>query len=298
MRTSFVRDRLFIACGVGASVALSAVLATAGTRGEGVEPGEEVSAPVALEAPAAPGGMATRVVGVVVPVTQVAVRARVDGFISRRLKAPGNRVAAGEAVSLVDDTDLLIERDKCNARAEAAAHRCEAAGADLRALERWGEQLRATRAARSATPFELTQNQCQVEAAAARLKALEGECKEAAADCTALERRIRNCVCVAPVDGRLGEALRVEGDYVRTGDPVAVVESLGRQIRVTLPASLAERARELSFHLAGAGIDAPLSPAKRLSGEHFQAGRSVALEIPPSVELELGRTVDVEVVSP
>jgi multidrug efflux pump subunit AcrA (membrane-fusion protein) len=241
---------------------------------------------------------ASSVVGVVVPVTQWVVRARVDGFVLRRLKVAGQRVEAGGAVSLLDDADLLLEREKCSARAEAATHRCAAARADLRALERLGEQLRASQATRSATPFELTHNQCQIEAAAARLKALEGECKEAAADRVSVERRIKSCVCVTPAEGRVSEALRAEGDYVRTGEAVAVVESLRRQIRVKLPASLGDRVGELSFRLAGPGIRDVLKPAQRLSGEGLEAGRSVALEIPAGVVLDAGRTVDVEVVAP
>jgi multidrug efflux pump subunit AcrA (membrane-fusion protein) len=296
---------LFIACGVGASFALSAVLVAGGAQRERGLDGEVVASAVVAEAPRPPAPLALplvmptafRAVGVVVPVTQWVVRARVDGFVLRRPKVAGERVAAGGAVSLLDDADLLLERDKCNARAEAATHRCAAARADLRGLERLGEQLRASQATRSATPFELTHNQCQVEAAAARVKALEGDCKEAAADRLALERRIKNCVCATPVEGRVSESLRAEGDYVRTGEAVAVVESLRRQIRVKLPPSVANRVGELSIRLVGTGGDM-LKPADRLSREDLEAGRSVALEIPVGVELEAGRTVEVEVVTP
>jgi multidrug efflux pump subunit AcrA (membrane-fusion protein) len=303
MRAALARDRLFIACGVGASFALSAVLVAGGAQRERGPDTEVMVTPMVVEAPRAPAGLpvamptASRAVGVVVPVTQWVVRARVDGFVLRRLKAAGERVAAGGAVSLLDDADLLLERDKCNARAEAATHRCAAARADLRALERLGEQLRASQATRSATPFELTHNQCQVEAAAARVKALEGDCKEAAADRLAVERRIKSCVCVTPIEGRVSEAPRAEGDYVRTGEAVAVVESLRRQIRVKVPGSLADRVGELSFRLAGLGTQDVLKPAERLWGFEVEAGRSVALEIPAGVQLEAGRTVDVEMVT-
>ena len=289
MRAIF-RGHVLIACGVAGSVALSAALVAAGTR-----PGHDAVAPVpAGAADSAPGDASVvRLTGMVVPASQAVVRARVDGFVSRQLKRTGDRVAAGEAVSLIDDADLLLERDRCAARAEAAAHRCTAARAELRLLERRGQQLRATIARNSATAFELTQNQAEVEAAKARVEALEGERREADAACRALERRIGRCQCVAGIDGQVGAILRQAGDYARAGDAVAVVQSLRRQVRVVLPASLAARPETLSFTLTGAGQDRPLSLAESPGGQP-QAGQSVALELPAGVELELGRTAGVK----
>src|SRR3954466_3793528 len=135
MRRAIVRDRLLIACGVGASVAMSAAFLIPAARpgralaadvmltphqAEG-RPGASAVSQLAGEPPAALDATSTRVVGVVMPVSRVLVRAKMDGFIARRLKGLGDRVAAGDAVSLVDDAGLLLDRDKCKARAEAAA---------------------------------------------------------------------------------------------------------------------------------------------------------------------------------
>jgi hypothetical protein len=196
---------------------------------------------------------------------------------------------------LLEDTDLLLDRDRCRARAEAAAQRCAAARADLRALEQKREHLRALHATRSAASFELTQNQAEVEAAAARVKALEEERKEVSSEGVALERRIGCCRCAAQGAGTVGELLRGAGDYARTGEPVAVVYSLRRQVRVVVPSATCRGATGFSFALDWKGEWQPLlsSPA-----EGPQAGRSVALEIPAGVDLQIGQTVDVEVVAP
>src|SRR4051794_37858432 len=120
MRAALARDRLFIACGVGASFALSAVLVAAGAQRERAQDTELMVTSIVTQAPpaSATAGLpiatpaASSVVGVVVPVTQWVVRARVDGFVLRRLKVAGQRVEAGGAVSLLDDADLLLEREK------------------------------------------------------------------------------------------------------------------------------------------------------------------------------------------
>jgi multidrug efflux pump subunit AcrA (membrane-fusion protein) len=228
------------------------------------------------------------------------VRARVDGFVARPLKRPGEPVAAGEAVVLLDDADLLLDRDRCRARAEAAAQRCAAARADLRALEQKREHLRALHATRTAAAYELTQTQAEVEAAAARVKALDEERKEASSEGVALERRIGCCRCAAQGAGTLGELLRGAGDYVRTGDPVAVVHSPRRQVRVLLPSATCRGAAAFSFALAWNGEWQALLPSltEGPQAELSQAERSVALEIPAGVDLQIGQTVDVEVVAP
>jgi len=310
MRRTILQASVVFACGAGAALALPGGLLPAGAPGvQGVDP-IPVTGPVATgygtrgpredgpRIPESDGPAAPRLVGLVVPAAEVVVRARVDGFVARGLKRVGDPVASGQDVALLDDADLRLEREKLKARAAGAAHRCAAAGADLRLLELRGRQLRTTAANGSAQPFEQTQNQFQAEAAAARLKALQEECREADAECAALERRLGRCGCVAPMAGRVSNVARAEGDYVRTGEAIATVESAQRQVLVRLPAALAGRGAALSFRLARGGTSEPLMPAGAGAGRgDANGGRSVALELPAGVEIEPGRTVDVEVVT-
>jgi multidrug efflux pump subunit AcrA (membrane-fusion protein) len=240
----------------------------------------------------------TRVVGLVVPAAQVAVRAQVDGLIARRLKDIGEVVAAGGVVALIDDADLLLEREKLKARVAGISHRSAAASADLRLLEQRGQQLRVTQESRAAAGFEVAQSRCQIEAAAARVRALDEEHKEAEAECAVLERRVLHFRCVAPIAGEVSAAPRGAGEFVRAGETVLTIQSRRRQVRVNLPTPLAEQLPNLSFRLAGFALASNLAVSAARPEYNLNGGRSVALEIPSGVELEVGRTVDVEVVAP
>jgi multidrug efflux pump subunit AcrA (membrane-fusion protein) len=321
MRRTIVRASVVFACGAGAALALPAGMLTAGllpsrllsSGASGVRVVDPVPAAASIVggdglAAAREEGTclaepdrlaATRLVGLVVPAAEAVVRARVDGFVARRLKRVGDPVESGQDVALLDDADLRLERERLAARAAGAAQRCAAATAELRLLELRGRQLRTTAANGSAQPFELTQNQFQAEAAAARLKALQEECREADADSAALGRRLGRCACVAPMAGRVSELARAEGDYVRTGEAVATVESSRRHVLVRLPAPLAGRAAALSFRLERGATPVALSPADggACGGCDPYGGRSVALELPAGAEIEPGQTVDVEVVT-
>jgi multidrug efflux pump subunit AcrA (membrane-fusion protein) len=240
-------------------------------------------------------GARRRFVGLVVPAAQVAVRARVDGLISRFVKHPGDRVEAGDTVAFVDDSEAALEWERQRAKAAGIAHRADAARADLRLLEQRAEQLRSGQEKRAAAAFEVAQSRSHVEAAAARLKALEEEGKEAEIECRAIERRRQNYRCVAPLSGEVAEAPRSAGEYVRAGETVLKIQSLRRQVRLNLAADLSDRLPALEFRLAGPGPRDLLSLSNVRAQFNLNGGRSVALEVPDGLAMAIGMTVDVEV---
>jgi multidrug efflux pump subunit AcrA (membrane-fusion protein) len=171
--------------------------------------------------------------------------------------------------------------------------------AELRMFQQRREQLKATQEKRAAAASEVIQNDFQLEAAAARVKALGEELREAEMECKALERRRQNYRCVAPMSGEVSEANTVVGEYVRVGDTIGRIRSLRRLVRLNLPASLADRLPVLTFGLAGRDRAAVTAFRLAAAGAEYNlnGGRSVALEVPEELEGELavGKTVQVEV---
>jgi multidrug efflux pump subunit AcrA (membrane-fusion protein) len=235
-------------------------------------------------------------VGLVVPAEQVTVRAAVDGVV-RSAQHMGDPVNSGEVIALLDDGELVLESERLKAKAAAIACRAEAAAAEVRLHEQRGEQLRAGQERRAATPSEVAQNRCLREAAAARVKGLEEERKEAELERRALEQRRQNYRCVAPITGEVAEVSRRKWEYVRAGETILRIRSWRRQVRLNLPASLADRP-PVCFTLAGTDQRCALRPTTAEMAYNANGGRSVTLELPEGLVLAVGKEVEVEVVTP
>ena len=295
MRSKTVALRVLV-CGMFATLAAPSTLRA----------GSPPAAPEALRSARAGDGPTAdsfapgshRLVGLVVPAAEVAVRARVDGVISKSAARAGGGVAAGDVLVLLDDSALLLEQQRQKARLSAISHHIAAARADLLLLQQRGEQLRVTRQNGAVSAYELNQNRTQAEGAAARVKALEDERREADIAARALEARARDYQCVAPIGGEIVEAARVPQEYVRAGEIVARVRSVRRKLRLNLPQPLAERLPELSFSLHQPGGVTVLAVADARAEWNLNGGRSVALEVPENVALTTGQTVEVEVTAP
>jgi len=240
-------------------------------------------------------GSRWRLVGLVVPADQVAVRAAVDGVLARCPGGVGDVVEAGDAIGFLDDGELAMESERLKAKAAAVTYRSAAAVAEVRLLEQRGAQLRTGQENRAANPSEVAQNRYLVEAAAARVKGLEEERKEAELERRAVELRRQNYRCVTPIRGEVAEVLRRRWEYVRAGETVARVRSLRRQVRVNLPAPLADRVPAARFTLAGMAPRPLLRPATAGAAYNANGGRSVSLELPDNLVLAVGQEVEVEV---
>jgi cobalt-zinc-cadmium efflux system membrane fusion protein len=234
----------------------------------------------------------------VVPAEQVTVRAGVDGVVTRCAKRVGDPVDAGEVIALLDDGELRLEAERLKAKAAAVAYRKAAVVAELRMFEQRDAQLRTGQERRAATPSEVAQNRCLMEAAAARVKGLEEERKEAELEGRALEQRRQKYRCVAPIAGEVAELSRGRWEYVRAGDAVLRVRSLRRQVRLNLPASLADRMTAFRFRLAGTEQRRSLRPTSAEAGYNLNGGRSVKLDLPEDLVLAVGKEVEIEVVTP
>jgi hypothetical protein len=293
MRPAIVAFRVLITCGIVASAATS----------RGGRPQEASETPTLSRADEratveSSTPSAQRLVALVVPAAEVAVRARVDGVITTSVGQPGTRVATGDVVVALDDSTLLLEQQRQKARLSAMSHHIAAAKADLLLLQQRGEQLRVTILRGAAAAFELNQNRAQTEGAAARVKALEEERKEAEIGARVLEARARDYRCVTPICGEIVRATRVPQEYVRAGEVVAKVRSVRLQLRLNLPQPLAERLTTLSFRLHRGGDVMALTVSEAPGDWELNGGRAVVLDMPGSVALAAGQTVDVEVVAP
>jgi hypothetical protein len=252
------------------------------------------TAPARLEDGPADAGR-RRLVGLVVPVDQVAVRAAVDGVLVRCPGGVGEAVEAGDAIAFIDDGELALESERLKAKAAAVTYRSAAAVAEVRLLEQRGAQLRTGQEKRAANPSEVAQNHYLVEAASARVKGLEEERKEAELERRALDQRRQNYRCVTPIGGEIAQVLRRRWEYVRAGETVVRVRSLRSQVRVHVPAALAGRMPEVRFTLAGTERRRLLRPAAAEAAYDLNGGCSVILEVPDGLGLAAGKEVEVEV---
>ena len=241
---------------------------------------------------------ARSLVGLVVPARQVTVRAPVDGVVAAVARQAGERVAAGTVLVTLDDGAVKLEAERCAARLAATLHYTAAAAAEVELLEQKVRQLRSVRDQRAASTSELAQVECQLRAAAARVKALGEERREQEVGLRELRRRADAHRIAAPIEGEVAEAARVTGEYVRAGEPVATVRSTRRHIRVHLPASLASGVAGLRFRLAGTGVAGDAVPLERLDAATAAGAASVALAVPEGVSLAVGQTVTVDVEAP
>ena len=289
MRTTTVPFPVLIACGV--VVALAPATVRAGRPPQAPDPAVSEM----LEFPAQGS---RRLVALVVPAAEVAVRARTDGVIARAIGQAGTSVGAGDVVAALDDSALLLEQQRQKARLSAMSHHIDAARADLLLLQQRGDQLRLTTQRGTVSAFELSQNRAQVDAAAARVKALEEERREAEIGARVLEARARDYRCVSPLAGRVVRATRFQEEYVKAGDVVATVRSDRLRLRLNLPQPLCDNLPTLSFRLHRPGDVIPLAVSKARPEWNQGGGVAVLLEMPGNIALAAGQTVEVEVTTP
>ena len=294
---------------IGGCMAVSSLGAAAVVRWKPAEPApvtQQEHSRVAAPAPAtAAGGAeerenlgARRVIGLVVPASQVTVRAPVDGTIGAIARRPSDVVDAGAVLMTLDDGDVALETERQKATLAAALHHAEAARAEVELLEQRVRQLRSLQGQRAAASSELAQVECQLRAAVARTKALGEERRGHEARLLELSRRADAYRLRAPIAGEIASTARVAREYVRAGDPVATVRSLRRHIRLHVPATLAPDLPRLRFTLDMGGRPVALAPAEVATEVGADGSPPVMLMVPVGVELAVGQIVSVDVESP
>lgn len=182
--------------------------------------------------------------------TEVRVSAEVPGRVIESRLVEGTRVAAGDLLVRLDDTELRLELAR--ARAEAAAVELE--------RQRLSEELRAWRHHRDTAEAELARARTlrergtipqprleQAENAAlearasvtgfeAQLSAIEARREAADTAAALIETRLDKTRILAPIGATLLLGTVEEGEFVQPGRVVAVLVDLGRvELRVFLP---------------------------------------------------------------
>jgi multidrug efflux pump subunit AcrA (membrane-fusion protein) len=238
-----------------------------------------------------PSTDAHRLLGLVVPAAQVIVRAQEDGVVAERLVEVGQRIAMGDPVLRLDDADLVLDAERQKARLGAIKHRIASAKAELLMLEKKGAQLEKA----ASSPFEATQARCLITAAKARVGELEEEYREGEIACRGLERRRLKYRCLSPISGEVVETQRVRHEYVRQGEVIAKVQSIRRHVTVHVPQALVPQIGALQFSMGANGKTVDLDVVEIKPNADLSGARLATLNVPVSVELAAGQTVEVEV---
>jgi RND family efflux transporter MFP subunit len=176
--------------------------------------------------------------GVVAARTSAAVASRIVATVLSVEVEPGDRVAAGERLVVLDGRDLDARRAQAASSLAALARAAAVAVADRDAATAALEMTRVTydrivalHARRSATPHELDEATAALRSAEARLRAAEARMAEAdearagaQAAMTAATVTAGFAVLTAPFDGVVSEKLTEPGNLAAVGVPLLRVE--------------------------------------------------------------------------
>jgi len=190
----------------------------------------------AASPPANPGFLAS---GPLVVEDQVDVAAQRAGIVSQIMQDTGQSVHKGELLALLDDRQLLAERDA----AEAKLHSCEADLQDWQAETKVAEaDLRRAEEMRKAginTQEELDHARYKLEGSQFEIEKAKQNVSNAQANLRALDLELEKTHIEAPFDGVVARR------YVRAGQQVAVGDRLfwvtavrPLRVRFTLPEAL------------------------------------------------------------
>lgn len=171
---------------------------------------------------------------------EVTVSAEADGRLLRYDVREGKRLAAGEAVGLIDTTQVALELRELRARLGAARSGTDRSESDVRAvraeLETARRELeRAERlfADEAATRQQLDAARTRVEVLEARLvgarsgaSASTGEAGAIEARIARLEDRLARSRITNPIAGTVLASYADAGEFVRTGEPLYQVAAL------------------------------------------------------------------------
>lgn len=182
--------------------------------------------------------------------TEIAVPAEVAGLIVENRMVEGERVGEGDLLVRLDEADFRLQRQRAAAEVEALRAERERAASEtgvwrhhLATAERDLERYRTLRERNTIPPQRLEQAENVFEEAKGRLASLEAEISaldrriEAALEEQKLvERRIAKTSIEAPIDGTVLVKAREEGEFVQTGQTVAVLVDLSRvELKVFIP---------------------------------------------------------------
>lgn len=175
------------------------------------------------------------------------VRATESGFVAQLPVRPGDRVARGQTLAVLDSYELDADaarsgvelRAAATARSNASRER-EAQVTELRSreqalsyvetrrstIERLFQQGAATEAELTAATYDVTEAQAAVAHSQQTLAADDPSGTASTADRDLLKKRLRSLTRLSPYGGRVLQVLVTPGEYVTAGEPLAVVASL------------------------------------------------------------------------
>jgi RND family efflux transporter MFP subunit len=177
------------------------------------------------------------------------VQARTTAVVTSRLMAPvrdvrvvpGDRVAAGAVLVVLDDRDLGAQARSAHSAATAAERSVTAGGADRQAAEATLALARASHgrvtalhARKSATPQELDEATASLRAAEARLASVDARVQQAEASLASARAGSEAAsitagfaVVRAPFAGTVAETLVEAGNMAMAGTPLVRLEQRG-----------------------------------------------------------------------
>ncbi len=196
------------------------------------------------------------VAGVVEPFRTATVAAETDGRVTLRSVEPGDAVEAGQVLVTLDREKALIDRNRASARVDARMTDLEQASNELHR----GQDLHAREFVSEDALERLTFAQARAQSALAAARA----------ELAGAQRVVKDTQVRAPFAG-IAEQIHVhQGDYLKSGAPVATLADFSR---VRIKAGVTAREAALLHGAERAEVTFDLLGAAPLSGRIHSVGR-------------------------
>ena len=238
--------------------------------------------------------------GRVVAVREGEVAARVGGSVAEVAVAPGDRVAAGDALVRLDPVRLDLEVQAAKADRGLAEAERDAAEREVALLRQELDRLERLRRSAAFSAAQLDDKRRQIDVAESRVAAAEARLRRAEIAVAQAEADLEDAVVRAPYPGVVVQRLTSPGAYVAAGQPVVrFVDDADVEIEADVPAELVANLSDAEVGLrfangdrAGATLRAVIpveSPLTRTQAARFRPiddaepraiGGSVTLNLP------------------
>ena len=162
--------------------------------------------------------------GTVIAKNTARLSTRIAGFVEKIYVDVGDTVKKGQLLMVIDPKDLLAQK-------ESLKHQIEATKAQLWAVKRTYDRLKALAEVDAVTPHQLDMVKAQYKALQNAVKALESALKQ-------IDNNLKYAKIKAPFDGRISMKPVNEGDFVGPGSFLMAIDQPPYEVMVFLPERL------------------------------------------------------------
>lgn len=172
--------------------------------------------------------------------TEIIISAQTAGTIINMAVQRGDELKQGDAIAVVDTTQLSLQFDEILARENALQARKTQIGAEKMALEaqlnlalKTQKRLQDMKNARASTQQQVDEAEGQVSVLEARISAIEPAIAQVSAEMQSLqikklqlEDQLQRCFLISPINATILETFVEESEFVAPGKPIVKLANI------------------------------------------------------------------------